>query len=168
MYETRLSKNTNHIQPSLQARPLKNLHSQSIIHCLKAKFKTQRATLCPPLSTSVSIIVKKKVTILKNRQGNGPVRGSLTSFISSKSQVVEPRSFRVCLFNPGLRRNDTTSKILYVDHLLSFTYRPLEHPDFRSPENHRFIVATAAPRIFRVFFLRPGRESATISTEESP
>ena len=39
------------------------------LHCLKAKFKTQRATLCPPLPTSVSIIVKKKVTILKNRQG---------------------------------------------------------------------------------------------------
>ena len=96
----------------------------------------------------------------------GPVRGSLTSFRSSKSQVVEPRSFRIFLFSPGLRRNDTIHKILYVDHLLQAANRPLEQPDFRPLENHRHIVAAAAPRLFRDSFLSPGLESATILTEE--
>ena len=56
------------------------------MHYLKAKFKTQRAlSLCPPLSTSVSIIVKKKVTIFKNRQ----VLINLSQFPPRKQYVFE-------------------------------------------------------------------------------
>ena len=50
---------------------------------LKRSLRHKEPTLCPPLSTSVSIIVKKKVTILKNRQSCR--RGSSRSIMTRTS-----------------------------------------------------------------------------------
>jgi len=154
VFKTRLSESTNHRKFIGQAA--EELARSPLYIVLKRSSRLKELPLCPPLSTSVSIIVKKKVTILKNRQGNGPVRGSLTSFRNRKSQVVEPRPFRVFLFSPSLRRNDTTSKTLYVDHLLESTNRPVSELGFSTSRKSPFIVAAAAPRFFRVFPFKTG------------
>ena len=61
---------------------------------LKRSLRHKEATLCPPLSTSVSTIVKKKVTILKNRQITAPATTITITMARSRMCVALTRETR--------------------------------------------------------------------------